>query len=142
MKRLVETRSEEETRALAASLLRELPGRRVYALRGDLGSGKTCFVQGMAAALGVTQPVTSPTYTLVNEFTTPGARLVHMDLYRIGKPGDALEFGLDEYLDEPGAIVAIEWAERCGDLLPRDAVRLEFRNGSRDGIRRIAIEWA
>ncbi len=141
MKRSVETRSPEETRALASLLLRELPGRRVFALRGDLGSGKTCFVRGLAEALGVTQAVTSPTYTLVNEYRVGGVLLAHMDLYRIGRVGEALDFGLDEYLDDPAAIVAIEWSERCGDLLPRDAVRLHFETGLDSERRFITIEW-
>ena len=141
MKRMVETRSPAETRALAAEVLRDPPGRRVYALRGELGSGKTCFVRGLAEALGVTQTVTSPTYTLVNEYELGGVRLAHMDLYRIGRSGEALEFGLDDYLDDPAAIVAIEWAERCGDLLPRNAVRLHFEAGADPEVRRITIEW-
>jgi tRNA threonylcarbamoyladenosine biosynthesis protein TsaE len=141
MKRTVETRSPAETRALAAALLRELPDRRVYALRGELGSGKTCFVRGLAEALGVRQAVTSPTYTLVNEYEIGSVRLAHMDLYRIGRAGEALEFGLDDYLDDPAAMVVIEWAERCGDLLPSDAVRLYFEAGEEPERRRIIIEW-
>ncbi len=141
MKRIVETRSPAETRSLAASLLKELPDRRVYALRGELGSGKTCFVQGLAAALGVEQAVTSPTYTLVNEYETPSLRLAHMDLYRLRGPEEALDFGLDDYLAEAGVLTVIEWAERAGDLLPRHAVWLWFCAGERDGIRRIVIEW-
>jgi tRNA threonylcarbamoyladenosine biosynthesis protein TsaE len=141
MKRIVETRSPAETRALAAAVLRDPPGRRVYALRGDLGSGKTCFVRGLAEALGVTQAVTSPTYTLINEYALGNRRLAHMDLYRIGRAGEALEFGLDDYLDDPTTIVAIEWSERCGDLLPRDAVRLRFEAGAEPDWRRITIEW-
>jgi tRNA threonylcarbamoyladenosine biosynthesis protein TsaE len=141
MRRVVQSRSPAETRALAAALLRELPGRRVFALRGDLGSGKTCFVQGLAAALGIGQAVTSPTYTLVNEYEAGSIRLVHMDLYRIGRAEEALEFGLDDYLDNAGALVVIEWAERCGDLLPPDAVRLTFEAGEAPETRRIAIDW-
>jgi len=141
MKRCVETRSPAETRELAAALFRELPGRRVYALSGELGSGKTCFVQGLAAALGVEQAVTSPTYTLVNEYDTPSLRLAHMDLYRIREPDEALDFGLDEYLDDPDVLTVIEWAERAGALLPRHAVRVGFRAGDRPENRRIVIEW-
>lgn len=141
MRRVVETGTPAETRALAAELLRELPERRLFALRGELGSGKTCFVQGLAKALGVSRPVTSPTYTLVNEYEAGGVRLVHMDLYRIGRPEEALDFGLDEYLDDPAAYVAIEWAERSGDLLPPGAVRLSFRPGAAPDMRLITIDW-
>ncbi len=141
MKRVVETRSPSETHALAAALLRDLPGRRIFALQGDLGSGKTCFVRGLAEALGVTQAVTSPTYTLVNEYEVGGTRLAHMDLYRIARVVEALEFGLEDYLDEPGVILAIEWAERCEGLLPREAVYLRFEPGAGPELRRITIDW-
>lgn len=126
---------------IAASLLRDLPDRRIFALHGDLGSGKTCFVQGLAEALGVDRAVTSPTYTLVNEYPAGARRLVHMDLYRIGRAEDALEFGLDDYLDDPAAVVAVEWAERCAGLFPEKTVRLVFRNGDSSGTRLISVEW-
>jgi tRNA threonylcarbamoyladenosine biosynthesis protein TsaE len=141
VKKSVESHSPGETRDLAAALLRELPERRIFALHGDLGSGKTCFVQGLADALGVTRAVTSPTYTLVNEYPAGSRRLVHMDLYRIARAADALEFGLDDYLDDPAAVVAVEWAERCEGLLPGNAVRLVFQNGNTPDTRRIRVEW-
>ena len=107
-----------------AALLR---GRSVVlALHGDLGAGKTTFVQFLAAALGVTRPVTSPTFTLVGEYPLPeGGMLVHMDLYRL-KPGTDLDsIGFDEYLHS-GAIVAIEWAERAADVLPPDTMHIHI----------------
>lgn len=126
VKRQVETRSAEETQALAATLAAELPPGTVLCLHGDLGAGKTCFVQGLARALGVRRPVGSPTFTLINEY--PGKKpLAHIDLYRIRGAGDAFGLGLEDYLCHYGGIVAIEWAERAEDLLPEDCwhVRLE-----------------
>ena len=110
----------------------------VIALHGDLGAGKTTFVQALAAALGVNRPVTSPTFTLVGEYPLPGGgRLVHADLYRL-KPGTDLEsIGFDEYLNSDD-IVAIEWAERAADALPPDAVHLHFDLVPGDDSRRIA----
>ncbi len=82
----------------AAEVARGLAPGAVVALYGELGAGKTCFVRGMARGLGVTSLVTSPTYTLVNEYAG-STRLVHIDLYRIADPADALGFGLDEYFE-------------------------------------------
>lgn len=118
------SRSPEETRALAGSLLNAIGKGTVLALHGDLGSGKTCFVQGLANALGVDQIVTSPTFTIVNEYS--GRRpLYHIDLYRVRGPGDVMSIGLDEYLESDG-ITAIEWAEKVDDLLPENTIHVTF----------------
>jgi tRNA threonylcarbamoyladenosine biosynthesis protein TsaE len=121
--------SPETTWALAADLLQTLKPGSVLALHGDLGSGKTCFIQGLANALGVTDPVSSPTYTLIHEYTSGEMPLYHMDLYRLGDPEEAWGIGLDEYM-EPDGITAIEWAERAGGLLPPGTLHLEFRHGA------------
>ena len=129
--RHIVSRSPRETFDIAARLTRLFPVRLVIALHGDLGSGKTCFVQGVAKALGIRQAVTSPTFTLINEYV--GTRpLYHIDLYRIRHPDEALAMGLDDYLEAPG-VTAIEWAERAGDLIPLDAmhVHLETIDGTR-----------
>ena len=126
-------------RDFAARMAGLIRGRGVViALHGDLGAGKTTFVQALAAALGVDRPVTSPTFTLVGEYPLPGGRrLVHADLYRL-KPGTDLEsLGLDEYLDS-GSIVAIEWAERALDALPTDSIHLHLDLVPGDDSRRIA----
>lgn len=131
------SRSVAETHAFAADLLSDLGAGGVLALHGDLGAGKTCFVQGLARALGVTEPVTSPTFTLVNEYACEPP-LYHIDLYRVGSPEEALGFGLDEYMHGRG-IVAIEWAERAGDLIPDDALHLVFRVGALPGERSLSL---
>jgi tRNA threonylcarbamoyladenosine biosynthesis protein TsaE len=112
-----------ETWRLAADVTALLPRGGVVALSGDLGAGKTAFVQGIARTLGIARPVTSPTFTLVGDYTGTGGRLVHMDLYRMTGPDDLLTIGFPDYL-ESGAIVAIEWPERAGDLIPPDAVHV------------------
>ena len=106
---------------LAAQLAAQLPDGGVVALQGELGAGKTTFVQGLARALGITRPVTSPTFTLVGE--DPGDRLllVHMDLFRLRSPDDLLTIGFQEYLDRK-ALIAVEWPERAGDLLPQETI--------------------
>ena len=111
---------------LAAQLAAQLPDGGVVALQGELGAGKTTFVQGLARALGIERPITSPTFTLVGEYAGTGLPLVHMDLYRLHSPDDLLSIGFSEYL-ERRALVAIEWPERAGDLLPADAIRVNIR---------------
>ena len=121
---VLRTESPEQTRALGAQIGRLATPGLVIALSGDLGAGKTTFTQGLAHGLGVTTPVTSPTFTLVAEYDArAGMRLIHMDSYRLGDlPADAaLEaetFGFEDLLDDPAAVLVIEWAERLAALLP------------------------
>lgn len=134
------TTSPRQTREVASALTRELPDRCVLALVGDLGSGKTCFVKGVADALGVRQPVTSPTFTIVNEYSGT-RRLAHIDLYRISSPDEALALGLDEYIDGEG-ITAVEWPDRAGDLLAvEQTVRVTLAVGDDPEERTICIDW-
>lgn len=118
-------RSVEETWQVAAEVAKRLSPGAVVALHGDLGAGKTTFVQGLGFALGLRRPVTSPTFTLSTEYQTPAFKLVHMDLYRLSGPDDLLTIGYPEYL-ESGAVVAVEWPERAGDLIPADALHVRF----------------
>jgi len=117
--------SVEETWQAAAEVAKLLKPGAVVALHGDLGAGKTTFVQGLGFALGLHRPVTSPTFTLSTEYQTPGFKLVHMDLYRLTGPDDLLTIGYPEYL-ETGAVVVVEWPERAGDLIPPDALHVHF----------------
>ena len=122
--RVEQTNSPEETWALAARLADELIPGTVMALHGDLGAGKTCFVQGLAAALGIDEPITSPTYTLIGEYEGR-LPLHHIDLYRISGPEEVLGLGIEEYFDANG-ITAIEWAERADGLLPPDLLHIQI----------------
>jgi tRNA threonylcarbamoyladenosine biosynthesis protein TsaE len=102
-------------------------GGEVVCLTGGLGAGKTCLVQGLGLSLGIVERITSPTFTLVNEYQ--GERLVlrHVDLYRISEPEAALDFGLDEYLYDEG-VCAIEWAERVRDIWPKEYLLVSLRH--------------
>ncbi len=140
MKHLVfPTASAAESRALGQRLAHHLQPPIVIALHGDLGAGKTTFTQGIAAGLGIQQRVTSPTFTLVNEYTLEnGWRLVHIDSYRLDR-GEAEGIGLEEILDDERAIVVIEWAERVAELLPNERIEIEFISASEAEARTIII---
>jgi len=118
-------RSVEETWQVAAEVARQLVPGMVIALHGDLGAGKTTFVQGLGLALGLKRPVTSPTFTVCTEHRTASFTLAHMDLYRLNGPDDLLTIGYPEYL-ENGAVVAVEWPDRAGDLIPPDALHVRL----------------
>jgi tRNA threonylcarbamoyladenosine biosynthesis protein TsaE len=114
----LQTESAEATVALGRRLARQLKPGDVVLLHGDLGSGKTTLAQGMLAGLGVTSPVPSPTFTLVNEYdgvTAVGesVRLYHLDLYRLASGPDLDSIGLDDYLAPTDGIAFIEWPERA-----------------------------
>jgi tRNA threonylcarbamoyladenosine biosynthesis protein TsaE len=99
----------------------------VICLTGELGSGKTCLVQGLGVGLGVTERITSPTFTLVNEFRGGRLSLFHVDLYRIADARAALAFGLDDYLYGEG-VCAIEWAERVREIWPEEILVISLRH--------------
>lgn len=132
------THSPDETRAWAAAWRDRLRPGDVVALRGDLGAGKTCFVQGLAAALGVTEPVSSPTYTLVHEYQGENMTLYHIDLYRLHSAEEALDLGLDEYLDGQG-ITLIEWADRAEAVLPARTIHVTLQHGATENER--TLSW-
>lgn len=137
MKGLFEVSSVEETWELAKKLAAELAPGEVVCLEGDLGAGKTTFTQGLAAAMGVPGRVTSPTFCIVQEHA--GERLlVHMDLYRLHGESDVEAIGWEDYLAQ-GAVLAVEWPERAGSLIPADARRIVFRH--LDGEERRSIEF-
>ncbi len=127
----------EDTRALAARIARRATPGTVIALSGDLGAGKTCFIQGLAAGLGITGPVTSPTFVMIAEYAGR-LPLYHVDLYRTESLGEIRRLGLDEMLDGAG-VTAIEWAEKGEPLLPTRAIRVRI-TGAGDEPRAVELE--
>ena len=110
------TNSPAETEAVGAALARVLPAGTILAYRGDLGAGKTAFTRGLARGLGYTDPVTSPTYTIVNEYLGGRLPLFHFDMYRLGSSDDLWDIGWEDYLDR-GGICAGEWSENVDDAM-------------------------
>jgi len=124
MSRSWTTASPGETRNLADEVLRIMEGRGVLLLYGDLGAGKTCFVQGLGEALGIEESMTSPTYGLVKEYGDPPC-LVHADLYRLSDPEELVEIGVEDWLDDP-VLLAVEWPDRVAGVWPNTAWHLEI----------------
>ena len=136
------TRSAAETQALGAALGAAIEPPLVIALRGNLGAGKTTFVQGLAGGLGIHSRVSSPTFVLVNEYAGANrVRLVHVDTYRLGTAVgvEAAAMGLEELIEDEEAVVAVEWAERVADLLPRDHLLIELDYGTQEDERTIRM---
>ena len=122
--------SAAQTRRFGARLGMLLRPGDVLCLEGDLGTGKTCLVQGVGQGLGLTEPVTSPTFTLLAEYRppSPAPPLYHVDVYRLNDaPQEALAFGLDDYLGGDGVCI-VEWADRVESLLPPERLWLTFRH--------------
>ena len=134
---IIETHSEQETEQVGRRLAGGLKPGAVVALFGDLGAGKTAFVRGMAGALGAEERVTSPTFTIVNEY--PGRlRLYHFDMYRLSGPEELYDIGWEEYLDA-GGVCAVEWSENVEEALPVEAVRVTIERMDEHS-RRITVE--
>ena len=110
------TNSPEETEALGMRLAAKLRPGTVIAYQGDLGAGKTAFTRGLARGLGADEPVTSPTYTIVNEYLTGRMPLFHFDMYRLRSADDLFDIGWEDYL-ERGGVCAVEWSENVADAL-------------------------
>lgn len=129
--------SPEETERIGEMLGRQLHSGTVLALRGGLGMGKTAFTRGLARGLGCTGRVTSPTFTIVNEYdgTTP---LFHFDMYRLDSEDDLFDIGWDDYLAR-GGVCAVEWSERIGSALPPDALTVSIARGENDNDRIITV---
>jgi tRNA threonylcarbamoyladenosine biosynthesis protein TsaE len=125
----ITSHSPGETFALGRRFAERLRPGDVVALDGDLGAGKTQFVKGLAAGLGHDGEVTSPTFTLVHEYTGGRLPLFHFDFYRMESEAEVLRIGLDDYLDA-GGVAAIEWAGKFPALLPRGTHWLRLRAGA------------
>ena len=132
--------SEAETEDLGRRLAAVLAPGAVVACRGGLGMGKTAFTRGLARGLGCQDRVTSPTFTIVNEYEGTRLPLFHFDMYRLEGPEDLFDIGWEDYLDR-GGVCAVEWSERIPGALPPDAITVTIsRCPENEDWRRITIE--
>jgi tRNA threonylcarbamoyladenosine biosynthesis protein TsaE len=120
--------NERELTEYGKSLALELSAGSVVALVGDLGAGKTALSKAIAAGLGITDDVTSPTFTLINEYGGGRLPLYHFDVYRLDDPSDLEELGYEEYFYGRGVTI-VEWADLVSDYLPEDAIVIEIKYG-------------
>ena len=142
------TNNPQETQRAAADLVKRLgerthQGALILALQGELGAGKTTFIQGLAEALGIKEKVLSPTFVIMRRFAMDSSgfeNLYHLDAYRLSSAEDLKELGLENILKDKKNLVVIEWAERVKDILPADTVWLKFEHGGGDK-RRIIFEF-
>ncbi len=135
------TDSEKETYEIGRSLGARAAAGEIWCLDGDLGTGKTVFTKGFAAGLGITEPVVSPTFTIIHEYYDGRLPLYHFDVYRIEDPDEMLELGYEEYFFGEG-VCLIEWAVQVEDVIPPEAhhVKIEKDLGRGDTCRIITID--
>ena len=126
----ITTHSADETQALGQKLASRLAPGDVIAYFGDLGAGKTAFTRGLAQGLGITDPVTSPTYTIVNEYLSGRIPLFHFDMYRLSSSDELFDIGWEDYLSR-GGVCAVEWSENVEDAL-QDAIRVTIKKDGDD----------
>jgi tRNA threonylcarbamoyladenosine biosynthesis protein TsaE len=132
------TKSVDDTRALAAEVAALARPGDVIVLIGDLGAGKTQFVKGFGAALGITDVITSPTFTLVRHYEGGRLALVHADAYRLDQAEDAVDLALAEYVDD-GAVIVVEWGDRIERILPADRLEIRLDIGEAEDERRVVV---
>ncbi len=140
---IYETYSAEETQELGKQLAQQLQPGSVCALIGDLGVGKTVFTQGIAQGLGITEPVCSPTFTILQVYEEGRMPFYHFDVYRIADPEEMEELGYEEYFYGDG-FTMVEWADRIAELMPASYQRITICKDLEKGFdyRRILVETA
>ena len=138
---VIETFSPQETFAFAEQMARKATAGDVYTLIGDLGVGKTVFTQGIARGLGITEPISSPTFTIVQEYESGRLPFYHFDVYRIGAPEEMDEIGFADYVYGEG-VTMIEWANLIQEILPEHYTQITIEKDLAKGFdyRRITVE--
>lgn len=128
----LESYSEEDTRSLAYMTAKEARKGDIFTLDGDLGAGKTVFAKGFAEGLGITEPVTSPTFNIVKEYEGGKFPLYHFDVYRIEDPDEMTAIGYEEYFFGDG-VCLVEWSSQIEELIPENAIRITIRRDLQKG---------
>ena len=137
---IIETNTPQETFCVGKKIGENARPGQIYTLTGDLGVGKTVFTQGVAAGLGITEPISSPTFTIIQEYETGRLPLYHFDVYRIGDIEEMEEIGYDDYFFGKG-ICLIEWANLIEEILPENLIQITIEKDMEKGYdyRRISV---
>lgn len=125
---------------VAADLIQRFGADHIYTLEGNLGAGKTTLVAEIAKQLGVTEPTSSPTFSILNQYEGTAGRIYHLDCYRLKSIEEALDAGLEEIVNEAGATVFIEWPEVIEPLLPSGVTNLRLEHSPTGGSRQLTID--
>lgn len=133
------TKSPEDTRELAAAVAGLIKSGDIVLLAGDLGAGKTTFAQGFGRALGIEEPITSPTFTLMRPYQGR-LRLLHCDVYRLDRLQEILDLGITELVDDE-SVALVEWGDRAEPVLPPDFLEIEITYGSSEEERGLTLRW-
>jgi tRNA threonylcarbamoyladenosine biosynthesis protein TsaE len=138
---IIETNSAKETQELGIKIGKQARPGQIYTITGELGTGKTVFTQGVAKGLGITEPVTSPTFTILQEYPKGRLPLYHFDVYRIGNVEEMEEIGYDDYFFGDG-VCLVEWADLIKEILPKQTIKITIEKDLQKGFhfRRIYIE--
>ena len=124
---IIITNNKEETAVLAEHLAKTLKGGDFLAFYGDLGAGKTTFIQGLAKGLGIEKRIISPTFIIMRSYDSRFKTFYHVDLYRTQSKHDLLGIGLDQIIQDKNNIVAVEWSEKMGDLMPKNRIEIRLK---------------
>lgn len=140
MKKILETNKAKETFLLGRELAKQAVSGQIYCLDGELGTGKTVFTQGFAEGLGITEPVSSPTFTIVQVYEEGRLNFYHFDVYRIADVEEMYEVGCEEYFDGEG-VCLIEWAHLIEEILPQNVIHIQIEKNLEKGFdyRKITI---
>lgn len=141
MKKFI-TKSEKQTIALGKKIAKQLHGKEVLGLIGELGAGKTVFIKGLALGLDIKKTVTSPTFVLIKIYKTKKTKVhwfCHVDAYRLNSSKDLIDIGLKDWLNKPNTVTVIEWAEKVKDILPKNAIIVTLKIGKKQNERVIKI---
>lgn len=132
----ITTKNEKETFAIGVNLAKKLKGGEVLALFGDLGAGKTKFLQGLAKGLGVKNKVNSPTFNILKIYKIKGDKTIktfcHIDAYRLPSEKDLITLGVEEYFQDENTVTAIEWAEKIKKILPKKTIMVDIKHLSEE----------
>lgn len=136
----LQSNSEQETIEIAKNVASKLNGNDVIVLTGDLGAGKTKFVQGILEYFGLENEISSPTFTIINEYNAKDKKIYHFDIYRLSNTDEFLSIGGEEYFGN--GICIIEWGEKIEDILPKNYIKIEIvKDDEEENLRILKIEY-